>query len=79
MNNFLQDESGNKSSKRLIGIILSSVGGALCLALFIFSLFKPVGDPETAKYCCFTLLGAGVGLLGAGVIEKFKPTDKGGK
>ena len=65
------DQNGNKSSKRITGISLLSGGGCMALTLFIFSLFKKVGDSETAIKVIQMILIAGSGLLGIGVVEFF--------
>ena len=72
MNGVLSDGNGNKSSKRITGISMLCGGGAMCIILFIFSLSKTVGDPDTALTIIKTLMIAGGGLLGVGVFEKIK-------
>jgi hypothetical protein len=72
MNKMMQDQNGNKSSKRLAGISLLAGGGILGVTLFIYSLNKTVADPETASGVYQALLVAGGSLLGVGVFEFFK-------
>lgn len=76
---FFYDSQGNKSSKRLIGTILISAGGAFLGVVGVFSLFNPVADPQTSLDVGRTLIYAGAGLLGVGVIEKFSSKNGGGK
>ena len=70
MGKITEDCNGNKSSKRIMGISMLSTGGAMAIALFVFSLFKDVKDAETALTIIKTLMVAGGGLLGIGIFEK---------
>lgn len=69
-NNFLQDSKGNKSSKRLWGSILLSIGIIFSGILFYCSLFKGAADAATALGIINIFLISGGGLLGVGVFEK---------
>jgi len=67
----LQDAHGNKSSKRLWGTILLAVGLTMHTVLFVFAIQWGVKDPATASGVASTLVLAGSGLLGIGVVEGF--------
>ena len=69
MAGFLEDSKGNKSSKRLCGIILVGFSLTLALILFIISIYKPIGDANTALRIVEVLSMVGGGLLGVGAIE----------
>jgi len=69
-NNFLQDSKGNKSSKRLWGSILLSIGISFSVILFAYSLYKGAADATTALGIINMFLISGGGLLGIGVFEK---------
>ena len=68
-NNFLNDSNGNKSSKRLWGSILLSVGIVLATILFFKSLEAEVADKQTTMNIINMFLVTGGGLLGVGVLE----------
>jgi hypothetical protein len=70
MNCYLQDNHGNKSSKRLWGSILLSFGIIFAMILFCFSLTKGASDPQTASNIINIFLYSGGGLLGIGTFEK---------
>ncbi len=76
---FFYDSQGNKSSKRLIGTILIGAGGVFLGIVGVVSLSRIVADPHTALAAGKTLIYAGAGLLGVGVIEKFGSKNGGGK
>jgi len=76
---FFRDAQGHRSSKRLIGTILIGAGGAFLGIVGVFSLFNPVADPQTSLDVGRTLIYAGAGLLGVGVVEKFGSKNGGGK
>lgn len=76
---FFYDSQGNRSSKRLIGTVLIAAGGAFLVIVGVFSLFNPVADPRTSLDVGRTLIYAGAGLLGVGVVEKFGSKNGGGK
>ncbi len=76
---FFRDAQGHRSSKRLIGTILIGVGAAFLGVVGVFSLFNPVADPQTSLDVGRTLIYAGAGLLGIGVVEKFGGKNGGGK
>ena len=71
MNDYLQDTSGNKSSKRLWGSIILSVGLLLSVATTITSVYEnnPIDDSvvDILRMLFFT----GGGLLSFGVVEVF--------
>ncbi len=71
MNSILQDQAGNKSSKRIAGFATLALGASMGIALFIFSLLRKVEDPATAASVYKTMMLAGGSLLGVGVIEMF--------
>ena len=75
-NDFLQDSKGNKSSKRLWGSILLSIGIIFSVILFIFSVSVGVADPITAGNVINMFLISGSSLLGIGVLEKVINTEK---
>ena len=66
-----EDIHGHKDDKRLAGYIISGTGLLYILAVGIMSLFKPVGDPETALTIGKTLLIVGASLLGISIGEYF--------
>lgn len=70
-NGFFYDSQGNRSSKRLVGTVLIVAGGCFLGIVGVFSLFNPVADPATSLAVGKTLIYAGAGLLGVGVVEKF--------
>lgn len=67
----LEDSKGNMSSKRITGVTMLSLGGALLLGIGIAAIFVIIKDPETALTAGKTLVYAGAGLLGIGVVEWF--------
>jgi len=76
---FSRDSQGKRSSKRLMGTILIGAGGVFLGIVGAFSLFNPVADPQTSLDVGRTLIYAGAGLLGVGVVEKFGSKNGGGK
>jgi len=75
-NNFLQDSSGNKSSKRLWGAIILSMGLLFSSVLFAFSLVGEAKDAATALGIVNLFLVSGGTLLGIGVFEGRLNKDK---
>ncbi len=69
-NKYLQDASGNKSSKRLWGTILLSIGTMFSIILFFYSLGIGAKDADTALGIINTFLISGSSLLGIGIFEK---------
>ena len=71
MNDYLQDTSGNKSSKRLWGSIILSVAIVLSIAVVITSVYvgNKIDDNVVSILNGFFITGAG--LLGIGVVEVF--------
>ena len=70
MRAILEDNNGSRSSKRVFGALLVTVGLLCCVALFIVSLFYGARDAHTAVSVVNMLLITGGGLLGIGVFEK---------
>jgi len=69
-NKFLDDSSGNKSSKRLAGLCLIAQGLIMKIILFIYALQNTVAtDFDKLDLSCASLIYAGVGILGWGVFE----------
>ena len=64
-----QDRDGDTSSKRVFGALLILVGGLLLLTVGILALFMTLEDPQTAINAGNTMVIAGAGLLGIGVLE----------
>lgn len=69
--NFLQDQNGNFSSKRLMGFIGFIVGMLGLMFIGAFSIFKVPASPETAIECFKTVIYVSGILLGVGVFEFF--------
>jgi hypothetical protein len=69
-NNFLEDASGNKSSKRLWGSIILGIGILFSAILFFYSLKIGAKDAATALGIINMFLIAGSSLLGIGVFER---------
>ncbi len=67
---FLEDANGNKSSKRLWGSIILTVGIVGSAVLFYYSLHIGAKDAATALGIINMFLIAGSSLLGIGVFEK---------
>lgn len=68
---FLKDQNGNLSSKRITGFIGFIVGLLLLAFTGIFSLFKTPASASTAIECFKTILYVSGGLIGVGVFEFF--------
>ena len=66
---YLEESPGVKSSKRLWGTILLSLGAAIMVAVAVTSI--ALGNNETggAVSAGVALMAAGAGLLGIGVLE----------
>lgn len=71
MSEFLENNNGEKSSKRLWGSILLFFGMILSGILFYYSLKDEAKDPATALSIINAFLISGSGLLGIGVVELF--------
>ena len=67
---FLEDSKGNKSSKRLWGSILLTMGILFSTILFFYSLKTGAKDAATALGIINTFLISGSSLLGISVFEK---------
>lgn len=65
----IEESPGVKSSKRFWGSVLLSAGGALIIALGVFSFFRQAADPETVRSCGVALIIVGGSLLGITVFE----------
>lgn len=76
-NDFLQDSTGNKSSKRLWGSIILGVGIIFSIILFGFSIARGANDASTAMAIINMFLLAGSSLLGISIFEN--PLKKSGK
>lgn len=76
MKSYLDDNYGNKSSKRLWGSILLIVAIIFSSILFYFSLIKGAQDAVTASGIINMFFYCGSGLLGIGTFEKIKITKK---
>ena len=68
---FLQDPKGNKSSKRLLGVILLVNGLILKNAEWLLAIFKTVANQQMMLDCSNALMFSGTALLGVGVAEIF--------
>ncbi len=75
-NKFLEDSSGNQSSKRLWGSILLVTGIVFAAILFVYSLRTGAKDAATALGIINIFLISGGGLLGIGVFEKAIKQDE---
>jgi hypothetical protein len=75
-NGFLHDSDGDKSSKRLLGVVLLGVGIIMASTLFIFGLMRHVGDPATCLSVLQYTFMAGTSLLGLGIAENFTFRNK---
>ena len=77
MNKFLEDNHGNKSSKRLCGSILLGMGIVGSVVLFCKCFNTEIKDAQTALAIIQAFLTSGSALLGFGVVEFFakKPSD----
>ena len=67
---FLQGPNGEKSSKRLAGVMLIALGGLLLTALGIYGFFSVPPSIEAVKYSGLTLVASGAGLLGFGTLAE---------
>lgn len=71
-----ESPNGDKSSKRIMGIVLLSLGMALLVTLFFLAVFTDVKDSDTAEYCVMMLITSGSGLLGLGIADHFAVKKK---
>jgi hypothetical protein len=77
MNKFLEDNHGNKSSKRLCGSIILGMGIVGSVVLFCKCFNTEIKDAQTALAIIQAFLTSGSALLGFGVVEFFaKKNDK---
>lgn len=70
---FLEDDSGNRSSKRLFGAIILSTAIILSVVIIAIDLLNPMTNlcEASIKVLEFMYL-SGTGLLGFGVLENLK-------
>lgn len=74
---FLDDSNGNKSSKRLIGSVLVGCGLVMKFILFGWGIGHEFANELTElDGIADSLIYAGAGVLGIGVVEFFKPRNK---
>lgn len=71
MNDYLQDTSGNRSSKRLWGSIILLVALFLSVATTITSVYENNQIDDNVVSILQMLFFTGAGLLGIGVVEVF--------
>lgn len=76
MSGYLENNNGEKSSKRLWGSILIGVGIEMKLVLFHYGLFWVEKAPASPLFdnldgCSNWMITVGSSLLGIGVIELF--------
>jgi hypothetical protein len=71
MNGYLQDGNGNKSSKRLAGFVLITIGIIMAVVTFCLSIYAHLGDSRTMLSIVDAFFLSGCGLLVGGVIETF--------
>jgi hypothetical protein len=70
-NDFLQDTTGNNSSKRLWGSIILTTALIFSTVLFWYSIYTGAADATTAINIINAFFIAGGGLLGISVVEVF--------
>jgi hypothetical protein len=77
--NFIEDDRGSKSSKRIAGLFLISSGGFSKLALIAYGakikLLTKFTLYDKIDASADTMLWAGVALLTGAMIEKFRKKD----
>lgn len=66
---YLIGNNGNKSSKRLLGVIMISLAIAYGLGVGIGSVFSVIKSPDTCLTILQYFLMGGCSLLGIGVFE----------
>jgi predicted phage tail protein len=71
MKKWYQDKTGDFSSKRVIGAIVTGMALIMASILFGYSLEKGAKDPGTAMTVIKAMFTAGSALLVGGVIEVF--------
>lgn len=64
-----RDQNGNKSSKRVVGFVLTAISSLFLLTLGVIAVVHKIADPATALDAGKTTLIAGVGLIGSSVVE----------
>lgn len=69
MKQFLQNNFGELSSKRLAGIFCILIGGILKIKLIIYGINHPILNFNDLDDAADMLLYIGSGLLGAGLFE----------
>jgi len=78
MNSYLEDQDGNKSSKRLWGSILMFTGTFLSASLALLAVFHPISTENAnliVKIIEINFIG-GFGALGVTEIGKLKQLSK---
>lgn len=75
-NGFLDDNSGNRSSKRLFGAIILTVALLLSVFTVIWDVLHTNIDIPAAEKILEILFISGTSLLGFGVIENFAKPKK---
>ena len=67
---FLKDNNGNNSSKRLGGLFCLTQGSLMKLCLFFYGLnHKTATSFDKLDNCADSMIFVGAGLLGWGVVE----------
>lgn len=67
---FLKDNHGNYSSKRLGGLLCLAQGSLMKLCLFFYGLNHVTATPfNKLDHCADSMIYVGAGLLGWGVVE----------
>ncbi len=67
---WLNGPTGEKSSKRLCGVIMIALGAGLLTAQGIVGFFMVPPGLEAIKYSGLTLIITGAGLLGVGTLAE---------
>ena len=74
---FLEDLNGNKSSKRLAGILCLLVGLLMKFILFLYGLDHVTATPfDQLDRCADTLIYVGAALIGSGLLELLRQSKK---
>lgn len=68
-----EESPGVRSSKRVVGICATALGGALLTTLFFFGVFRttPITNSAVSIDAATTLFYGGLALLGITVAEAF--------
>jgi hypothetical protein len=74
---FLEDFSGNKSSKRLAGVFCLLLGSLMKFILFLYGLRHVTAIPfDQLDRCADSLIYVGAALIGSGLIELLRQSKK---